>query len=203
MAKKARNEEILKTAARVFGEKGFHGTRIQDIADELGMRKGSLYHYISSKEELVQGLVAGAMEKMIREMSDIVATKHTAMRKIDMGIEAHLRRSLGDRDVWTLMTRENLDLLNRNSPADIYELMKQYVSLWDQIVAEGVEQGEFDPDLDQRLIVQAVIAMCVGFLRWFDPDGRLPAQEVARQFTEITLRGIQNPTDRTCTTEER
>jgi hypothetical protein len=146
--------------------------------------------------------VAAALERMIREMSDIVATGHTASRKIGSGIEAHLRHALEDRDIWMLMARENLDLLNRNSPADIYELVKQYVSLWDQVVAEGVEQGEFDPDIDQRMIVEAVIAMCIGFLRWFDPDGRLPAQEVARQFTEITLHGIQRPADRPSVSEK-
>ena len=65
MVQKARNAEILQTAARVFNQKGFHATRIQDIADELGMRKGSLYHYISSKEDLVQGLVVGVLGLMI------------------------------------------------------------------------------------------------------------------------------------------
>ena len=116
MVQKARNAEILQTAARVFRQKGFHATRIQDIADELGMRKGSLYHYISSKEDLVQGLVAGVLERMIEETSSILATGHSARRKLAMAIEAHLRLTLEDRDIWGILMRENLELLNRNSP---------------------------------------------------------------------------------------
>jgi AcrR family transcriptional regulator len=195
MVQKARNAEILQTAARVFRQKGFHATRIQDIADELGMRKGSLYHYISSKEDLVQGLVAGVLERMIEETSSILATGHSARRKLAMAIEAHLRLTLEDRDVWGILMRENLELLNRNSPADIRVLVKHYESLWDRLVAEGVDAGEFDPNLDQRVIVQALLALCTGFLDWFKPDGRLPVQEVARIFAEMSLRGIQLPVE--------
>jgi len=191
LVQKARNTEILQTAARLFRQKGFHATRIQDIADELGMRKGSLYHYISSKEDLVKGLAAGALERMIKETSSILATGHTARRKLAMAIEAHLKLTLEDRDIWGLLMRENLELLNRNSPADIRALVRQYESLWDRLVAEGVASGEFDPCLDQRVVVQALLAMCTGFLDWFRPDGRLPVHEVARVFAEMSLRGIQ------------
>ena len=193
MVQKARNAEILQAAAKVFYRKGFHAARIQDIADELGMQKGSLYHYISTKEDLIQGLVAGALEKMIEETSSIVATGHPARQKVAMAIEAHLRRTVEDRETWGILMREDLELLNRNSPADIRVLVKQYESLWDGVVAEGVASGEFDPNLDQRVAVQALLALCTGILSWFDPNGRLPVQEVARLYAQFALRGIQNP----------
>jgi AcrR family transcriptional regulator len=193
MVQKTRNAEILQTAARVFRQKGFHATRIQDIADELGMRKGSLYHYISSKEDLIKGLAAGVLERMIDEIGGILATGHSARRKLAMAIEAHLRLTLEDRDIWGILMHENLELLNRNSPADIRVLVKQYEALWDRLIAEGVADGEFDSELDQRVVVQAILAICTGFLEWFRPDGRLPVQEVARIFAEMSLRGIQSP----------
>jgi AcrR family transcriptional regulator len=133
MVQKTRNAEILQTAARVFRQKGFHAARIQDIADELGMRKGSLYHYISSKEDLIKGLAAGALERMIEETGGILDTGHLARRKLAMAIEAHLRLTLEDRDIWGLLMHENLELLNRNSPADIRALVRQYEALWDSI----------------------------------------------------------------------
>jgi AcrR family transcriptional regulator len=193
MVQKARRAEILQAAAKVFHQRGFHAARIQDVADELGMQKGSLYHYITSKEDLVQGLVAGAIERMIEETGSILATGHSARQKLAMAIDAHLRRTLEDRHIWGIIEREDLELLNRNSPADIRVLVKQYEGMWDRIVAEGVESGEFDPSLDQRVTVQALLAMCTNILKWFNPDGRLPAQEVARIYAEIVLRGIQRP----------
>ncbi len=190
MVQKARSAEILEAAARVFYQKGFHAARIQDIADELGMQKGSLYHYISSKEDLVRGLVAGAIERMIEETSSILDTGYSARQKLAMAIEAHLRRTVEDRDIWGILGRENLEFLSRNSPSDIRALIKQYETLWNRIVAEGVDAGEFDPDLDARVVVQGLLGMCTGFLKWFRSDGRLPVQEVARIFSEIALRGV-------------
>jgi AcrR family transcriptional regulator len=193
MVQKARNAEILQAAAKVFRQRGFHAARMQDVADELGMQKGSLYHYISTKEDLLKGLVEGALERMIDEAHSILETGHPARQKLAMAIEAHLRHNLEDRDIWGIILREDLDLLDRNSPADVKVLVNEYESLWDRLVDIGVEEGEFNPDLDKRVIVQAVLGMCTGFLRWFRPEGRLPLQEVARVFAEITLRGIETP----------
>jgi AcrR family transcriptional regulator len=195
MVQKARHAEIYQAAARVFRQKGFHASRMQDVADELGMQKGSLYHYISTKEDLLKGLVEGVLERMIAEARSILETGHSARQKLAMAVEAHLRRNLEDRDIWGIIQREDLELLDRNSPADVKVLVKEYESVWDELVEQGVSSGEFDSGLDQRVIVQALLGMCTGFLRWFRPEGRLPVQEVARVFAEIALRGIEAPAE--------
>ena len=194
-AHRARNAEILQAAARVFGRKGFHATRIQDIADEVGMQKGSLYHYISTKEDLLQGLVEGALERMIEETRALLSTGHTARQKLAMAIEVHLRRTQEDRDIWGVLQREDLDLLNRHSPTDIRKLMKDYEGLWARILKQGVDDGEFDPGHDRRVAVQGLVGMCRAVYMWFRPDGRLPIQEVARILAEVALRGVQRPAE--------
>ena len=64
-ARLQKRPEILKAAAKVFRIKGYHATRIQDIADALGMQKGSLYYYISTKEDLLKGLVEEILEQSV------------------------------------------------------------------------------------------------------------------------------------------
>jgi len=193
MVQKARTTEILQAAARVFHEKGFHAARIQDVADELGMQKGSLYHYISTKQDLLKGLVEGAMERLIAALHGISGTGHSARQKLAMAIEAHLRLTQEDRDIWGILQREDLDLLNRGSQSDIRSLIKEYESIWDGLVAAGIESGEFDPGLDGRVVVHAILGMCNATGVWFRPDGRLPIQEVARIFSEIVVRGVGHP----------
>lgn len=190
MVQKARTTEILQAAARVFHEKGFHAARIQDVADELGMQKGSLYHYISTKQDLLNGLVEGAMQRLIAELRGISGTGHSARQKLAMAIEAHLRLTQEDREIWGILQREDLDLLSRGSQSDIRGMIKEYESIWDELVAAGFESGEFDPDLDSRVVVQAILGMCNATGVWFRPDGRLPIQEVARIFSEMALRGV-------------
>jgi AcrR family transcriptional regulator len=195
MTRKEPTVEMLQAAVRVFHRKGFHGTRVQDIADELGMGKASLYHYISTKEDLLHGLIEGAIERMITETESILATGHPAQQKLTMAIETHLRRTQEDRDVWGVLQREDVELFDRNSTADIDKLIKDYEALWMKIFDQGVEEGELDPELDARVTVQALIGMCRSVYTWFRPDGRLPIQEVARILTEIALRGVKRPID--------
>ena len=66
-----RREEILRTASRIFREKTYHGTSLQDIADAVGMQKGSLYYYFNSKEELLGSIVTEALAVIDRRLADI------------------------------------------------------------------------------------------------------------------------------------
>jgi AcrR family transcriptional regulator len=195
MTRKEPTVEMLQAAVRVFNRQGFHATRIQDIADELGMGKASLYHYISTKEDLLHGLIEGAIERMISETESVMATSHRAQQKLVMAIETHLRRTQEDRDIWGVLQREDPELFQGNSSADIQKLMKSYETLWMQIFDQGVEEEDFDPELDGRVAVQALLGMCRSVYAWFRPDGRLPIQEVARILSEIALRGVRHPID--------
>ena len=91
MKRDNKRAEILKAAARVFRLKGYHATRIQDIADALGMQKGSLYYYISTKEDLLKGLVEDILEKSVELMNQIHNTSFKPSEKIRLCLESHLR----------------------------------------------------------------------------------------------------------------
>jgi AcrR family transcriptional regulator len=187
--------EMLQAAVRVFNRKGFHAARMQDIADELGMGKASLYHYISTKTDLLHGLIETAIERMISETESIIATGHPAHQKLVMAIETNLRRTQEDRDIWGVLQREDMELFKRRSTDDILKLIRRYEKLWTRIFDQGVEEGELDPGLDARVTVQALLGMCRSVYGWFNPEGRLPIQEVARVLSEITLRGVRRPID--------
>jgi AcrR family transcriptional regulator len=197
MIRKEPTVEMLQAAVRVFNRKGFHASRMQDIADELGMGKASLYHYISTKTDLLHGLIEGAIERMISETESIIATGHPAHQKLVMAIETNLRRTQEDRDIWGVLQREDLEIFKGRSTDDILKLIKRYESLWMKIFHQGVETGELDPGLDPRVSVHALLGMCRSVYEWFNPDGRLPIQEVARVLSEIALRGVRRPVDGT------
>ena len=133
------------------------------------------------------------MRRLIAALHGICGTGHPAGQKLAMAIEAHLRLTQEDRDIWGILQREDLDLLNRGSQSDLRAMIKEYESIWYGLVAAGVESGEFDRSLDGRVVVQAVLGMCNATGVWFRPDGRLTIQEVARIFSEIVLRGVRPP----------
>jgi AcrR family transcriptional regulator len=191
MAQHGRRAEIHEVAARLFRAKGYHATRIQDVAEALGMQKGSLYHYISSKEDLLRGIVETPIERMIADAREVLATGYPPEDKLTRVIEGHLRHFQEHRDLFGIFLREDLDLLDQASDSDLRALVGTYDALVDDLLREGMETGAFRTDLEPPVVRKAIIGMCNGTYTWFDPDGAHPIQEIARQFAAFALRGVQ------------
>jgi AcrR family transcriptional regulator len=190
MSRNARKAEILRTAAGVFREKGFHGARIQDVADRLGMQKGSLYYYISSKEDLLRGLVEEPIRAMNQEVRELLDTGYAPAEKLARVIELHLRYFQEHRDIFGIFLREDIELLDQTSDSDLRALLRTYEDYWDELLQEGIADGAFRKGIDRSVITKAIIGMCNGTFTWFNPDGRYPIQEIARRIADFALRGV-------------
>lgn len=190
MSRTAREKEIHQAAARVFREKGYHAARMQDVAEALGMQKGSLYYYISSKEDLLRGLVEVPIRRMTEEAREVLATGYAPGEKLARVIEVHLRHVQAHRDVFGIFLREDLGLLEHTSECDLRALLGTYDALWDRLLMAGIDAGAFRTDLAVPVIRKAIIGMCNGTYTWFDAEGPLPIQEIARQFAAFALRGV-------------
>ena len=83
-------DDIISAAAKVFRTKGYHAATVRDIASELGILKGSLYHHLASKEELLYLVVKEPIAQMSRTMGEIAAGEGTAADKLRQAISAHL-----------------------------------------------------------------------------------------------------------------
>lgn len=194
--KRAREEEVFRAAARVFRRRGYHAARIQDVADELGMHKGSLYYYISSKEDLLRGMVEEPLRRMIAAARDILATRHSPEQKLALVVETHLRQFQENKDSWGVFLREDHELLSRGGGCDVRDLAREYQTVWHELLQEGIDSGDFAPDLDQGVVIKAIIGMCDGTYTWFRPEGRYPIQEIARIFADFALHGVRQRAER-------
>ena len=191
--KKARQEEVHAVAARLFATKGYHATRIQDIADELGMLKGSLYYYFSSKEDLLVKITEGKIEQLYEAIGHIVNTGYSPTQKLTLAIDEHLRFFQQHVHIYTIFVKEQLADINRRTANKARQSNKAYQALWNSILQEGIDQGEFRPDLDPEITMRAILGLCNYTWTWFDPDGRVPLRELARQFAELIIDGIGVP----------
>ncbi len=189
--KKARQEEVYETAARLFAERGYHATRIQDIADELGMLKGSLYYYFSSKENLLVKVIEGYVEEIYAALAEIVNTGYSPRRKLILAIETHLQLFHQNAYVYAIFMQENLTTIDRATAVTVQQRNKAYARLWEQILEQGVQQGDFRSGLDIPVTARAILGMCNHTLTWYRVDGRLPIRELARVHAQLVLQGIE------------
>jgi len=185
----SRERDIVATAARLFKEKGYRATTLEDIAAAVGMLKGSLYYYIRSKEELLYLVVRDPIRQVYSELEAIVAADLPFPDKIARAMSNHMtvfHLHYPHIAVYLHDYRHLMDKLEQN----VIETPKQYQRLWDALLHQGIATGEIRSDVDVTMAGYALLGMCNWAYRWYNPSGRLSPQEIAQVFTKIALQGL-------------
>jgi TetR/AcrR family transcriptional regulator, cholesterol catabolism regulator len=190
-------DDIIAAAAKVFRTKGYHAATVRDIAEEVGILKGSLYHHFESKEALLYLVIKEPIAQMYRTIVEIAETDASATEKLRRALVAHLEAFDRHYPHFSVYLRER-ESVKRRFREMIGFSPKEYERCWQRILQEGVDQGEFRPDLDIQVASYGLLGMLNWLYKWYDPNGRLSVHEVAEQFTGIVLGGLaaEGPVDK-------
>lgn len=143
-----RRRQILEAAVKVFAEKGFHASRVGDIAEEAGIAYGLVYHYFESKEDLLETIFRTTWTEMlarVREVEEAGVPAAEAVRQVSALILRTWRR---DPNLVRVLVREITR--NQHVQQEVEEITEAMQAL-EGIVRKGQESGEFRPELDPRL----------------------------------------------------
>jgi TetR/AcrR family transcriptional regulator, cholesterol catabolism regulator len=183
-------DDIVSAAAKVFRTKGYHAATVRDIAEEVGILKGSLYHHFESKEALLYLVVKVPIAQMYQAIAEIAAADGPAADKLSRAITAHLEAFDRHYPHLFVYLRER-EAVKRRFREKIGFSPKDYERCWQQILREGVESGEFRSDLDIQVASYGILGMLNWLYKWYDPKGRLTVRQVAGQFTALALAGLK------------
>lgn len=183
-----KDSEIFDAAASLFKQKGFHATSMQDIADAVGMRKGSLYYHISSKEELLFRISHEAISAITKQLEELAAGSLTPTEKLRTAIEIHVQTLCARLDLMSVFLKES-NTLTAEQEAQILALRRRYEEVFRGILREGIDSGEFRP-VDIGAVADALLGMLNWMHQWYRPNGRLTPEEIAEVFTDLALHGI-------------
>lgn len=187
----AKRKIILETGAKLFAEKGYHATRMQDIADVLDLQKGSLYYYFPSKEALLFTMLETELSHALVTMRAIVSSSSSALSKIEQAIVAHLKVFHRYPDIYSIYLFEKLNTINQEAATKVDQIGRDIESIWKILLQEGIEEGELKADIDVDLTTKAILGMCNMTLIWFDVNGRLTIEQTAQQFTHLIFDGLK------------
>ncbi len=185
-----RAEEVYAAALRLFREKGYHATSMQDIAGAVGLYKGSLYHYIGSKEDLLVQVFERAMGTLIVDAERVAADPELSptaqLRRV---VALHVEAVTDNLEALTVYLHEFRALTG--APFDkVAAQRERYAQLVGDIVARGVRAGEFyAPDVG--IATLGVIGICNWVCQWYRPGGRLKPAEIAAHFADLVLAGLR------------
>ena len=183
----ARREELTRTAARLFAERGYHGTSLADLADALGIQKASLYHHIDTKEDLLWE-VARSGAAAFHAALDAVPESLPATEKIRLALRAHLHVVAEQLDVATVFTREWRALGGERRASFLAE-RRRYEERIRDLFREGVERGELRTDLDATTAALLLLSAANWAYTWLRPGAGTDA--LADRFFAVLLDGMR------------
>ena len=183
-----REDEILAAAARIFREKGYHGTSVRDIAESVGLLKGSLYHYIRSKEDLLARLFDGALEGTLRELETIASRDGSAAERLRAMVKAYVAAVTANLDAVGLYLRE-WRALPAPELSRLRARRRAMRALFEDVIEDGVRRRQFVAD-DVKISALAIMGMANWLFEWYRPRGRMSAERLADEIADRAVRSV-------------
>jgi AcrR family transcriptional regulator len=198
-ALRARYEErqraIIRTAARVFAERGYRQTSIDDLVAATGLQRGGLYHYITSKQHLLLMIHDELMNPLLERGEQILRLPGAPAEHLRALVRVWVEHVAGHRDHMTVFNEERRLIESHADWIRVRQLRRSFQDLLDSVLQRGVACGDFaiqDVEVTQRLLLGTVNHLS----SWFDPSGRLSPAELADRCVELILYGIAQPAAR-------
>ncbi len=184
--RRRRRAEILHAALRAFGEKGYHSTTLEDIAEHVGVQKTALYHYFPDKESILHECHRESLDELARIMRE-AGRLGTASEKLAHVIREHVR-VMTDTLQGSPLAFE-VTALSPEKQARMIAGRDRYERQLRRIIDRGIRDGEFRKG-NSKIAVFVILGAINWIARWYRPEGALRAAELGAEFADRLLGGL-------------
>jgi TetR/AcrR family transcriptional regulator, cholesterol catabolism regulator len=197
-ASRARNHEarwadIIERSGSIFYQKGYEATSLQDIADAVGMLKGSIYYYITTKEDLLYELVSRAQDLFDSTVEEDEATAAApAPDRLRAFIGKWMALTSRERE-WGLVAEREFKRLRKGRLEQVIKRRDGINEHVKGIIRQGIDDGAFDPDVDVSVAAAAMFELMKSSHLWHRPSGKLTFGELGDWYATFAIRGLGGP----------
>jgi AcrR family transcriptional regulator len=181
--------ELIEVATDVFYAKGYDAASLQDIADRLGMLKGSLYYYIQSKEDLLYDVIRTVHEEGLANIESLAASDGDPLERLRRVIIGHIDHECRNLTKTAVFLHE-LQALSPERQAEIIGDEHAYRRVFVDLIEAGQQAGEIRPEMNSKLAALSVLGSINWVYRWFKPGGEFSSHQIGEQFADQALRGL-------------
>lgn len=177
---------LIQAAARLFRDKGYERTTVRDLAAEVGILSGSLFHHFKNKERILRAVMEEAILLNTESMKAALAEASSAEERVLALIKCELKSILGDTGAAMTVLVFEWRSLNEDSQKIILELRDIYEQMWLDALTEAKDEGlvVIDPFILRRLLTGALSWT----VNWYDQDGDMDLDELARNALSLAIK---------------
>jgi AcrR family transcriptional regulator len=169
--------------------RGYEGTTLRAIAREMGLQVPSLYHYFTSKQELLFRIMDSIMRDLIHSTrSALSGTEPSPSERLHAAIEAFVRFNLHHPHEAAVSDTE-FQSLTEDNRASIIRLRQEFQQIFDRLIEEGIAQNVFAPT-NVPITRNVILSACARTYLWYRPDGPWQAAEVAGGIADYLIQGL-------------
>ncbi|MFD4462291.1 TetR/AcrR family transcriptional regulator [Nocardia sp. NPDC058480] len=191
--KRTRRAELLGLAAGLFAERGLRATTVRDIADSAGILSGSLYHHFDSKESMVDEILRGFLDDLFGRYREIAGASLSARDTLEALVIASYEAFDRHHAAVAIYQAEAKNLRDVERFGYIRDFNIEFRDLWHRVLAAGVADGSFRPELDVELAFRFLRDTVWVAVRWYTPGGPITVKNLAQQYLTIVLDGLTLP----------
>jgi AcrR family transcriptional regulator len=184
-----RYEQMVEVAAEVFSERGYDGASVQDVADAVGILKGSFYHYIDTKEDLLFAVIQKAHQGTAEGNTAWREIEDDGLAAIRAWVEGHLRSSL-DHLVYAAVYFRDAGALAPERHAEIIRARDEYQSDLRKLVEKAAKAGELREGVNPSLATLGLFGMLNWIYYWYRADGPLTPEEVVTGLADQAMASL-------------
>lgn len=187
--RKSRRGDILRCFTEMVAERGYDEVSVRDVAEALGISKGTILHHFRSKESLLEELHSEYMRRRLAEAGDFLAEFDDPVDQLQLIVYQLMLTQQDDRAATVAFAREIVRFAAEDVMSDVRAMRHQYSTLVADIIRRGVERGEF-AEVDPSLAALQLFGMCNWSWTWFEPQGRWSARQIADDFCRTLIAGL-------------
>ncbi len=182
-------QTAIRAAASVFAQKGFHGACTKDIAEQMGIKQGSLYYYFKSKEEALSEVCLYGIQDYVEHMASIADSEQSFEAKLIATVTSHLSSYRERNEALKVYNDERL-YLPKIRRRRLKKLGSDYRQRLESIFEKGKESGAVRQSVDCHFAAQAVIGMCNAWGDLIVRDSDLDLFMVIQKCTDLLINGF-------------
>jgi len=183
-----RKQQILETASQVFARLGYTAT-IDQIAEEMGVTKGHIYYYFSSKQDILFQIFRQAMDFFLEETTAVSSRKLPADERLKAIFKNHIIAICENRAIMTVFMDLRRDLLPEHW-RDIAASRKEYEMLIQGLIREGIDRGYFIEE-NEKILSYTLLGAINWVYVWFQEQGELEKEKLSEMMADYLLRGLR------------
>jgi AcrR family transcriptional regulator len=185
--RKIKREAVLRTAGRLFTEKGFHATSLDEVAERLNVTKPTLYYYWKNKDEILFECVRTSLQMLHSEVEAAGASGGKPLDKLEAAMRSYI--NIVTQDFGLCVIRVGEDPLPPESRKKIRGLKAQIDLEFRRVIMESIQDGSIAP-CDPKMAAFAIGGALSWIGRWYQVDGAYTPEEIANHFIPMLLQGL-------------